>query len=145
MKNILKISVLFLLSLNIVFAVHLTRTGNSVVDNYSKLQWQDDKNVKILRISWDYAKIYCKKLILDGYVNWRLPSRSELLTLVDYSKANPAIKEKVFQNITSNYYWSHTSNATLLNYAWYIGFDTGIVGYNKKELREYVRCVRTIT
>lgn len=144
MKNILKVFILFLFSLNTIFALDLTKNRNTVIDSSTKLQWQDNDSVKMLRKNWDYATVYCQNLVLDGYTNWRLPSKTELLTLINYAKSNPAIKENAFAFITSNYYWSHTENAALSKYAWYIGFDTGLVGYDKKELREYVRCVRTI-
>jgi hypothetical protein len=144
MKNILRFLVLFLFSLNILFALGLARNGNTVIDNSTNLQWQDDVHAKMARKDWDYAIYYCKQLILDGYTNWRLPMKNELLSLIDYSKSNPAIKEKVFKNIKPNYYWSSTPNATLSSYGWYISFDSGLVGYNKKRSREYVRCVRTI-
>lgn len=144
MKNIFKFLMLFLININIVFGLDLTRTGNIVNDILTKLQWQDDKSVTMTRKNWDYAKVYCENLTLDNLSDWRLPAKNELLSLIDYSKSNPAILEDAFQNINSNYYWSSTSNATLHDYAWYISFDTGLIGYIQKNNREYVRCVRVV-
>lgn len=143
MKNILRILILFLFVTNISFGLDLVRGGNIVHDDSTKLQWEDSDSVRVVRKSWDYGVNYCRSLILDGRSDWRLPRKNELLTLVDYSKSNPAIKENAFKNITANYYWSSTPNAALTNYAWHISFDTGLIGYSPKKNMEYVRCVRS--
>ena len=143
MKNILNFLILLLLCMNMSFGLDLTRNESTVSDSSTKLQWEDGENVKASRKNWDYAKTYCRNLVLDGKYDWRLPNKDDLLTIIDFSKSNPAIKEDVFKNIASNYYWSSIPNAALSNYAWYISFDTGLIGYSKKRNMEYVRCVRT--
>ena len=40
--------------------------------------------------SWKEALAYCQNLEYAGYSDWRLPNKNELVTLVDYSKADPA-------------------------------------------------------
>ena len=40
--------------------------------------------------SWKEALAYCQNLEYAGYSDWRLPNKNELITLVDYSKAEPA-------------------------------------------------------
>lgn len=143
MKNILKILILLSLCLNVSFGLDLVRSGNIVHDYSTKLQWVDDDNVKTSRKSWEHAKTYCKNLVLDGRYDWRLPNKNELITLIDFNKSDPVFKEDVFKNMTSNYYWSSVPNAALSDYAWFISFDTGLIGYTKKINLEYVRCVRT--
>ena len=143
MKNILRILILFLLGTNISFGLDLVRGGNIVHDYSSKLQWEDSANVKVARKSWDFAVAYCRNLILDGRYDWRLPNKNELLTLINYAKSNPAIKENAFINTASNYYWSSIPNAALPDYAWHISFDTGMIGYSRKRNMEHVRCVRS--
>jgi len=49
-------------------------------------QFSDDKTR-----SWSDAMDYCHGLMLGGSGNWRLPSRIELLSLVDYTVASPTI------------------------------------------------------
>lgn len=50
----------------------------SVIDTKSGLQWAPDPNVGI---TWNNAKKYVRALKIGGYTNWRMPKRSELLTL----------------------------------------------------------------
>ena len=69
---------------------------------------------------------------------WRLPTIEELLTLVDYTKHNPASSEA----IASNYYWSSTTSASGTCSAWGVYFGTGRSDYRSKYDSLYVRCVR---
>lgn len=144
MKSIIKILIFLSFSTNVLLGLDLVKTNSIVNDDSTKMQWQDDESVTMIRKNWYYAINYCKNLSLDGHNDWRLPNKDELLTLIDYSKSNPAIKENAFENITSNYYWSSVPNVALSEYAWYISFDTGLVGYSKKDTMQYTRCVRII-
>ena len=76
-----------------------------------------------------------KKQSKDG---WRIPTIQELLTLVDYTKHNPASSEA----ITSYYYWSSTTYVSNTSYARSVFFYNGSSGYDDKGSSLYVRCVR---
>ncbi len=113
-----------------------------VIDNTTKLQWQDNSDAKTVRKTWSEAKEYCENLTLGGYDDWRLPSASELLTLLDYGRYDPAI-DPTFQNVVSDYYWSSTSSVSDSAYAWNIYFYRGSASSeNSKNDSYYVRCVR---
>ena len=114
-----------------------------VTDNQTHLQWQDDysdNGEAVKYASWTDAIGYCEALSLDG-VEWRLPNKKELLSIVDYSVVNPSISS-VFQKKASDGYWSSTSYAVSAG-AWYVHFNYGNASNNNKTTYSYyVRCVR---
>ena len=69
---------------------------------------------------------------------WRLPKIEELLSIVDYTKHNPASSEE----ITSNSYWSSTTDASYAGRAWGVDFSDGCSNDCHTQYSKYVRCVR---
>lgn len=112
-----------------------------VIDPKTQLMWQDDVSVKTVKKTWQGAIDYCAALRFAGYDDWRLPKRLELLSITDKSKEEPAIKAK-FANVVSDFYWSSSSYASLVDLAWYVNFGNGYDGARNKLLGSYVRCVR---
>ncbi|MDH5326067.1 MAG: DUF1566 domain-containing protein [Gammaproteobacteria bacterium] len=64
---------------------------------------------------------------LCGSSQWRLPTREELRSLVDYTQPapGPAINPIWFPNTASQFYWSSTADANDRDSAWGIGFTFG--------------------
>ncbi|MDK9719076.1 MAG: DUF1566 domain-containing protein [Trichlorobacter sp.] len=85
----------------------------------------------------------CGSLALAGG-GWRLPSKKELVGIVDYSipYPGPSIPQATFPNTVSSYYWSSTTYASSTSSAWGVGFYDGNVGSPNKGNGYYVRCVR---
>ena len=71
--------------------------------------------------------------------DWRLPTRLELLTLVNDKKCRPSCDLE--DTIPFNY-WSSTTYVFCTEYGWYVYFGTGNSSYNSKTSKNYVRCVR---
>ena len=113
---------------------------NNTVSLYG-LMWQDNADAKTVQKNWNGAVEYCQNLTLFGFNDWRLPTRDELLSIVDKNKS-PTIK-KEFQNVTSSYYWSSTTIASDSDRAWRVYFGGGDDGWGGKTLSLYVRCVRS--
>jgi hypothetical protein len=102
--------------------------------------WQqiDDDTLR----SKDEAASHCNDKILGNanYSDWRLPTIYELISIVDYSKKNPAI-DPIFIG-TDNQYWSSTISSQ--SWGWFVYFSAGVTRdstypYNKNYA---VRCVR---
>ena len=76
---------------------------------------------------------------------WRLPTRRELLSIVDSSTFNPAIDANYFPGTQSSYYWTNDTFALLSNNAWIVVFAFGDTFANSdfKSNIYYVRLVRS--
>ncbi|MCP4693261.1 MAG: DUF1566 domain-containing protein, partial [Desulfobacterales bacterium] len=85
---------------------------------------------------------YCESLVLDGEDDWRLPSVGELVSIVDPSRADPAI-DPVFPCVSSGY-WSRTANFDYFSSdnTWCVLFSSGSVISSKRRYGNYARCVR---
>ncbi len=118
-------------------------TNNTVTDNISGLMWQDDEAVTAVTKTWNEANTYCSDDVsTGGYSDWRLPTRVELIGIVDYGLYNPAINTE-FQNSTPFIHWSSTTYAGYAGNAWLIGFTAGNQSYVAKTSSYVrVRCVR---
>jgi|GEM_PF-1970490 hypothetical protein len=77
-----------------------------------------------------------------GKTNWRVPTKDELLSLVDFTKNAPAIND-LFTNTPANNHWSSSPNPSALTTAFQIHFSSGsISSVNKTTSTNYrVRCV----
>lgn len=78
---------------------------------------------------------------LGGHSDWRLPNVRELLSLVDYSRANNAIAP-VFSPTIGFGYWSSTSYVPDPSRAWAVFFSNGDGTFGDKLADLYARAVR---
>lgn len=120
----------------------LTVNANgTVTDNVTGLMWQreDDNTGR----TWDEAVNYCSGLGLAGYSDWRLPSKKELVSILDLGTFSPAINTTAFPGTDAEYYWSSTTYAYYdAAYAWRVSFGSGFVHGYDKSIGSLVRCVR---
>lgn len=56
---------------------------------------------------------------------WRLPTRRELLSIVDHNRSSPSIDTAYFPYTVSGYYWSSDSYTPYPAYAWGVVFSNG--------------------
>jgi hypothetical protein len=118
--------------------------GGVVVDNVTGLVWQGQ--VPSGEFTWAEAKAYCAGLKYGGLTGWRLPSRIELISIVDYGQMFPAIDRDAFPDTPSTTYdhgyWSSSPYFGDPNYAWAVDFGFGYVNYVNVTVGQPVRCVQ---
>jgi len=113
----------------------------TITDSNTGLVWQkqDDGTKR----TWDAANTYCDNLVLGGASDWRLPTKEELIGIVDYSVLmQPAINTAYFPGTSKEHYWSSSTHAYFTNEAWFVQFFSGYVDGESKTTGNYVRCAR---
>ncbi|MDD2856666.1 MAG: DUF1566 domain-containing protein, partial [Desulfuromonadaceae bacterium] len=128
--------------------VRFTDNGNGTVDdNLTGLVWSKNANPAGTTKSWQGALDYIKTLNSSsymGYNDWRLPNVTELESLIDAEKYNPALPGgHPFSGVQSFNYWSSTSYASNSTYAWYVYMYNGYVFNYYKSNSFYVWPVRS--
>ena len=111
-----------------------TDNGNeTVTDNLTGLIWAKDADLPEAVMSFANALAYIQGMNDGiypnfGYVNWRLPNRKELLSLVDFSQNNPVLPAGFpFQNVQTDFYWSSTVSSSTPDAAWTISMEEGFM------------------
>ncbi len=90
---------------------------------------------------------------LCGFTDWRLPSRAELLSIVDFSQNEPGpmLDADYFPNVLNpdqinglhtDWYWSSQTAAGYARYGWTVNFNFGGTAQTNKNSVQHVRLVR---
>ena len=123
---------------------NLVDNGNgTVTDTGTGLIWQQDGSGSVM--AWEAALVYCENLELGGYDDWRLPSKNELRSLVDYQRYAPVLDTAFFPDTALSNYWTSTTAVFKNRYAWCINFNDGISNPSGKGVSRHVRAVRGTT
>ncbi len=86
-------------------ASEFTISNDVVVDSKTGLHWQ--KELSSASANFPEAKSVCAALRTEGTSDWRLPTKIELLSLVDYSNTNSHFLAPAFADLDSiRTYWS---------------------------------------
>jgi hypothetical protein len=119
-----------------------TTTAGVVLDNVTHLMWQ--KDVSASTYNWADAKSHCAALELAGFKDWRLPSRIELVSLIDFTIANPGptIDAVAFPSASNATFWTASARSLYTDEAWYIQFTNGFAFYDTMDVAHAARCVR---
>jgi len=118
------------------FSLAASQNRDSFVDKKNNLQWEDTIHTEENDIKWAMAKSYCSSLFLDGYDDWRLPTKKELILLV------PFVKEHKLSYGTLGSYWSSQEYEEDDLNAWAVYLDTAHAFDDDKCNTASVRCVR---
>ena len=111
-----------------------------IIDPKTGLQWSPTLGE---RVDWAKAKAVAEAYRGGDHDDWRLPTIEELITLIDFSRFNPATNIGLFPDTKPNFYWSSTPDASSPSYfAWLVGFNDGTVLFNGQYHSAFVRAVR---
>jgi hypothetical protein len=114
-------------------------TDQTATEANSKLTWQRTFTEKK---TWRDAVAYCADLSLGGFDDWRLPSRIELVSLVDFTRL-PSIDQEAFPNTANDYFWSASPTSTRKNFYFSLYFGAGLTAFGIPDSASaHVRCVR---
>jgi hypothetical protein len=133
----------------------------TVSDNLTGLQWEqktDDGSVHDKDDSYTWSTLenangtvftsFLSTLngaCFAGHCDWRLPTRSELRTIVAEAypcSASPCINETIFGPTAAGYYWSATESLESDYTAWLTYFVDGGLNSDVKTDGRYARAVR---
>jgi len=142
MKRYMILSFMVLLTHSTLFA-NETNKSSVVTDKKHAIYWQDNLFTEKSSEDWDDAVEYCDKLVLNSIDTWRLPTFNELLSIVDYTRVNPAINP-IFDYVNEGTYWTSRDFSASSSRAWTIDFRTGKTYYSYKTTNHAVRCVKDI-
>jgi hypothetical protein len=118
----------------------------TVTDNVTGLMWQ--QAVSATTYTWVQAVAYCPTLRLAGHSDWRLPSRIELVSIVDLgvtSGSGGQINATYFPSWPASgefRFWTSSPPDAGASFAWYVDFAFGGTDSLHVSNTWSVRCVR---
>ena len=83
---------------------------------------------------------YCENLNYGGHNDWRVPTVKELLSIIDWSRHDPAINTDYFPETPSDSFLASSANK---DYVWIVNFSKGVTHPTQNAGDKlFVRCVR---
>ena len=110
--------------------------GEAVLDKQTGITWARNVNVAKKMVPWQEAVNFCQDLEIGNRKGWRLPTKEELITILDTSTGNPALPEgHPFKSAASHAKWSSANSVwTATTYesnsksAYWVSINLGRVG-----------------
>jgi hypothetical protein len=127
----------------------LSDNGNGIItDNLTGLMWEKKSSANEgLVYTYEEAVAYCENSTVGDYTDWRIPSRREFSTLLNYGRYSPSLDTNYFPDYTSNnvYYWTATDNINNANQNWALQISFGLFEVRDKTTKKAkIRCVRGV-
>jgi len=120
----------------------------TAIDPVTGLQWQ--RQAQAAELNWGSARASCDALTLAGLADWRLPTRIELMSILDRTKPSGtyvSIDPNVFPATAGAPHWTAVPRADLPGEHWRVNFADASptcdhVNTAKDATLARVRCVR---
>lgn len=110
---------------------------NTVTDNVTGLTWEGAVEPKTV-----YTQPQARRRCNEKNGGWRLPTRVELVSLVDFTRPKPGPTiNAIFRDTPGERFWTSSLAAFSETAAWYVGFDLGATHQVLTSDAYKVRCV----
>jgi hypothetical protein len=118
----------------------LVTDGTTVRDEITGLEWSVAFTE---RVDYAGAVAHCDSRPETDGESWRLPTRIELVSLVDRTR-NPAIDERAFPETPADYFWSASPVPTAPGSRYSVYFGVGETAWGAEDqVAAHARCVRS--
>jgi hypothetical protein len=123
-------------------ATYTVDEANDVVlDRVTGLTWQRAAGPGTY--VWAQAKLYCDNLSYGGQSDWRLPTRIELVSLLDYTKlGQPSIDADAFPETVAGRFWTASESSAYPQSRWTVDFEGASTSFDEPLASHAARCVR---
>ncbi|HEX6273614.1 MAG TPA: DUF1566 domain-containing protein, partial [Polyangiaceae bacterium] len=131
-----------------------TREPDAVIDGITGLMWQQSASPVDEEYSFEEAVAYCADSEVSGHCDWRLPTRVEAASLVDFTRRDPAIDAASFSDFPEpqdNHGWTFHTSSRDEEHDWRLFFSDGasvrvqrsiaVQGSRARCVRNHVRSV----
>jgi hypothetical protein len=116
-------------------------TDEAILDKETGLLWERRPSGNGL--PWESARAACAEKIIAAQKKWRLPSLSELRSLVDDSQANPALPaQHPFEGVLNFGFWTKSEYSANVDQAWMISLGDATESPQTKDRRGLAWCIR---
>ena len=107
--------------------------GEAVLDKQSGLTWARNAHIANVTKAWQEAVKFCQNLEIGNQKGWRLPTKEELITILDTSTSGPSLPDgHPFKPGEGHLKWRAVWTGTIYegnsNSAYRVGIGDGRVG-----------------
>ena len=105
--------------------------GEGVLDKQTGLTWARNLNIADGPKPWQESVKFCQDLEIGNRKGWRLPTKAELIAILDTSQSNPALPDghpfENYRDLGILTFWTGTTYEGNSNSAYYIAIRAGTV------------------
>lgn len=107
-----------------------------------QLEWAIDEPRLMTRDDFDHYVASLNARNFEGHNDWRIPSKFEMRSLVNYNRINPAFDQTRFPCLKPDDYWCGGSYALDENCGWVLNLNLGAATAKSKSLLSFGIAVR---
>ncbi|MCL1127297.1 Lcl C-terminal domain-containing protein [Shewanella surugensis] len=94
------------------------------------------------RFTWQAALVYAADVVFNDKMDWRVPNKNELQSIVNYYCNEPAVNDNVFMDIPLSDYWTSTHTVADHDNVWSVNLAIGTVNTSPKNRELFFLLVR---